>query len=213
MMVGVSRESSSTPVGWIALRPSWSAFARAGAAGLVVLGPLAVVAASRVHDWPALLPIALAAAAVLAVVGALAWRNVRVELRDGEYRRVSLLGTTRRFRAEDVVVAILAHRFVPAGATAAPHLVVAGSEGPPLLRLGGTRWPHDAVLRMADDLEHRGVLVDHVHESYTHDDLRRRHPRLVNRWEAHPFLVGLGAAAVIIGGLVAAVLWSDAAGL
>lgn len=198
-----SSEPSRDPA--LALRPSPAAYRRALRYNLLLALPLLVIAVLRLRDSPVLLPL-LAVAVALALIGVLLYfRTSRIELRDGSYRVVGMLGTGREFRIADISAALVITQLQAVNSTPTPHLFVRGHDGRALLALGGTTWSVDALTTLADDLAARGVRVAVVDEPITHQQLRRVEPALVSWWRAHPVLVGVLAAVVLLGAVAAVV--------
>ncbi|OUZ11327.1 hypothetical protein BHE97_05690 [Aeromicrobium sp. PE09-221] len=132
----------------------------------------------------------------------LAFRFVRrsgVSFGGGSYRVGRLVGADRVYRADELSLAVLAERFSLGGMRPSPHLIVAGQKGPVLL-LASQMFTVDQLEELAADLWRNGVAVERARQPLTAAALRRRDPRLISWWRAHPvvFALLLIAAALFI---------------
>ncbi|MBM9462862.1 hypothetical protein JL108_05325 [Aeromicrobium sp. YIM 150415] len=132
----------------------------------------------------------------------LAFRFVRrsgVCFGDGSYRIGRLVGADRVYRADELSLAVLAEQFSLGVMRPALHLIVAGQKGPALL-LVSQMFTVDQLEELAADLWRNGVAVERASQPLTAAALRRRDPRLIHWWRAHPviFALLLMVAAVFI---------------
>ncbi len=113
-----------------------------------------------------------------------------VRFGDGTYRIGRLIGADRVYRADELSLAVIAERFSLGVMRPSPHLIVAGQRGPVLL-LVSQMFTVDQLEELAADLWRHGVAVERARQPLTAAELRRRDPRLIHWWRAHPVVFTL----------------------